>query len=807
MNDDTGRQIGSKRIREPLLAAKDLTDRDRQELYEFGPFRLEPAERKLWRGNEVVVLTPKAFDTLVLLVRNSGHLLEKDELIRVLWPDSFVEEGNLTNNISLLRKALGESPPYIETVPKRGYRFIGAVRQLPKTVPAGQEEQPAQLEVASEAIPEKRCSVGAVTLVSSRPASATKWKISAGVLLAILAVALTGGLVWQSRQERRLTEKDTIVLADFTNSTGDPVFDDALKQGLRVQLEQSPFLNILSDQKIGRELQLMRRAKDEGLTVSLALEVCQRAGSKLVLAGSIASLGRHYAVGLNALNCKTGDEMGSAQAEADSRERVLNALSESATSIRKKLGESLATIEKYDAPVEVTTPSLEALKAYSLGMKTWFAKADMPALPFFKRAVELDPKFAMAYARLSMVFDNIGERALAIENMKKAYQLGENVSEWEKLYIKTHYYDFVTGEMEKAVQTYEVWKQIYPRDWAPYNNLRGFYALFGNYERALEEGREALRLGPDIEDNYWGLGYVYIALNRLDDADAVFKQAEDRKLEGGGLLWGRYLVAFLRDDTKALQGLALSAASDPISRLNLLLWTGRSLGDQGKLRAARDGWQREAKSAENSKARDWADLFQAVTASMEAYWGDVQGAGAHANAAAKVTLNREAAVTAAYALAVAGDVKGAEKQAAELDRRFPMDTLVKEYWLPTIRAALALDRKNPKAGVELLRATSPYELGTMGRMEPVYIRGQAYLMLGDGGAAAAEFQKILDHRTIVQLNPVGVFAHLGLARAWALQGDTTKASAKYQDILRLWKDADPDVPVLKQVKAEYAKLQ
>ena len=806
MNDDAGRQIGSKRIRESLLAAKDLTDRDRQELYEFGPFRLEPAERKLWRGNGVVVLTPKAFDTLVLLVRNSGHLLEKDELIRVLWPDSFVEEGNLTNNISLLRKALGESPPYIETVPKRGYRFIGAVRQLPKTVPTGQEGQPAQLEVASEVIFEKRRSVGTVTMVSSRPATATKWKIGAGVLLAILAVAVTGGLLWRSRQAQRLSDKDTIVLADFTNSTGDPVFDDALKQGLRVQLEQSPFLNILSDQKIAQELQLMGRARDERLTVSIALEVCQRAGSKLILAGSIASLGTHYAVGLNALNCKTGDEMGSAQAEADSRERVLNALSESAASIRKKLGESRSTIEKYDAPVEVTTPSLEALKAYSLGMKTWFAKGDTPSLSFFKQAVELDPKFSMAYARLAMVYDNIGERALVIENMKKAHELGENVSEWERLYIKAHYYDRVTGEVEKAVQTYEMWQQIYPRDWVPHNNLRGFYALFGNYETALEEGREALRLGPDIEDNYWGLGYVYIALNRIDDADAVFKQAADRKLESGGLLWGRYLVAFLRDDTKDLQGLALSAASDPISRVNLLLWTGRSLGDHGKLSAARDMWQREAKSAENSKA-EWADLLQAVTASMEAYWGDVQRARAHANAVTKATLNREAAVTAVYALAVAGDINGARKQVAELERRFPTDTLVKEYWLPTIRATLALDRKSARAAVELLRAASPYELGTMGRMEPVYIRGQAYLMLRDGSAAAAEFQKILDHRTIVQLNPTGVFAHLGLARAWALEGDTTKASAKYQDILRFWKDADPDVPILKQVKAEYAKLQ
>jgi tetratricopeptide (TPR) repeat protein len=440
-------------------------------------------------------------------------------------------------------------------------------------------------------------------------------------------------------------------------------------------------------------------------------------------------------------------------------------------------------------------------------MKTWFAKGDAPSLPFFQKAVELDPKFAMAYARLGMVYDNLDERALAIENTKKAYELREKVGEWEQLYLKAHYYDRVTGELEKAAQVYEVWKQVYPRDWAPYNNLRGIYALFGNYEKALENAREAVRLDPGNEDNLTGLGHAYIALNRLEEAATVFKQAEERKLEGQGLLLGRYELAFLKDDAQEMERLLSSAASDPSSQGNILVWSSLWEGDHGKLRAARDLLQTAAKSAQRDKAMEWAGFLQAGTGLLEAYFGDSQQARAHADAAAKLAINRDTAMMAARDLALAGDVNGAEKLAADLNQRFPLDTEVQRYWLPTIRAAAALDRKNGREAIEQLKVVSPYELGAIGWMEPVYLRGQAYLMVHDSGAAVAEFQKILDSRRIVEFNPVGVLAHLGLGRAYALQGDAAKARAAYQDFLTLWKDADPDVPILREAKAEYARLQ
>jgi DNA-binding winged helix-turn-helix (wHTH) protein/Tfp pilus assembly protein PilF len=753
----------------------------------FGTFEVNLRAGELRKQGVRIKLQEQPFHVLTVLLQRPGDVVTREELRSQNWPaDTFVDFDNSLNTaINKLREALGDSadnPRFIETLPRRGYRFIAPV--------TGVDGTPR----------------GAATGVSAAaPTRSRKMLVTVAVL--VLAAGIAEGLLWRARQARRLTEKDTIVLGDFANTTGDAVFDDTLKQGLRVQLEQSPFLNILSDEKAGEELQLMGRTKDDRLTNDLARDLCQRVGSKAILTGTISSLGTHYVIGLNAMNCKTGDALASEQVEADSREHVLKALGETATRMRKRLGESLTSVQKYDAPVEATTASLEALKAYSLGMKTWFAKGDTASLPFFKRAVELDAKFAMAYARLAMVYDNLGENALTTENMHKAYELREKVSEWERLYLEAHYYDRATGELEKAAQVYEVWQQTYPRDWVPYNNLRGLYAVFGKYEKALEEGREAVRLEPGNEDNYFGLGHTYIALNRLDEAAAVFKQAEERKLEGEGLLWGRYLLAFLKDDAREIERLVSSAAGNPGSEDDLLIWEGLGDGHHGKLREARELWQRVSESAEHDKATERAALFQACTGFLEAYLGDSGNALVHAEAAAKLGVNRDTQILATRALALAGDVKRAEKLATELNKRFPLDTGVQRYWLPTIRAAVALDRKNAKEAVEMLRVVSPYELGSIGWLEPVYVRGQAYLMLQNGSAAAAEFQKILDRRRIVQLNPVGVLAQLGLARSYALQGDTAKARAAYNDFLTLWKDADPDIPVFKAAKAEYAKLQ
>jgi len=745
----------------------------------FGVFEADLRAGELRKQGKRIKIQEQPLHVLTVLLQRPGEVVTREELRNHNWsPDTFVDFDNSLNTaINKLREALGDSadnPRFIETLPRRGYRFIAPVSSVQ---------------------------------TKKSPVLTKRGLVLAGVAVIVLVAAIGGAVILRSRQARRLTAKDTIVLADFTNTTGDPVFDEALKQGLRVQLEQSPFLNILSDQRVGKELQLMGRAKDERLTQDIAREVCERAGSKVFLAGSISSLGTHYVVGLNALTCQTGDVLGSTQMEADNREHVLKALSVSATKMRDKLGESLATIQKYDAPVEATTQSLEALRAYSLGMKTWFAKGHALSLPFFQRAAELDPRFAMAYARMAMVYNNLGERAVAAANMQKAYELREHASEWEQLYLKAHYYDRVTRELDKALDVYTVWKQTYPRDWVPYNNLNAIYSMLGNHEKALDEALEAVQLDPDNEDNYAALGETYIALKRLDDAAAVFKLADERKLEGEGLLGGRLLLAWLKDDTKEIDRLLSSAASNLAPEETVLEWKGFTAGDYGKLTQARSLWQRAAAAAEHSKASERLALLQSNTALLEAYSGDIQQARLHANTAARLAANRDTLIRAARVLALAGDVRGTEKLLTELNQRFPLDTVVQRYWIPTIRSAMVLHRKNAQEALEELSAVSPYEMGLLGHMEAVWLRGQAYLMLRNGDAAVTEFQKILDHRGIVMLDPVGVLAHIGLGRAYALQGDTAKARAAYQDFLTLWKDADPDIPILKEAKAEYARLQ
>jgi eukaryotic-like serine/threonine-protein kinase len=655
---------------------------------------------------------------------------------------------------------------------------------------------------------------GAVTLSTAPAAWAGKpWKIllPAAVLLMVLAIA--GGSYFRSRQSAtRLTDKDTIVLGDFDNKTGDPVFDDTLKQGLSVQLEQSPFLDLVSERKVNATLKLMGRAADARLTPEITREVCQRTNSKAMLTGSIAGLGSQYVIGLKAVNCTTGDVLAEAQEQAAGKEAVLKALDSAAISLRGKLGESLSTVDKYATPVEdATTPSLEALQAYSLGRKTVFAKGNSAALPFFKRAVELDPKFARAYASMATIYGNLSQVGRAAENARKAYELREKVSERERFYIETTYYLSATGELEKAAQSYELWQQTYPKDVSPYGNLGVVSFDLGNWEKALEEFREVLRLEPTAAPNYSNLGGAYIGLNRLEEAEAVYKQAEERKLQSEALLANRYQLAFLKGDAAQMALWASDAMGKPGTEDFLLAMQADTAGWQGKLKAADELTRRAMDSAQHNDAKETAAAYQAAAALREVEAGNREQARADANAALKLAPNRDVRSMAALALARAGDAAAAEKLAAELDKGFPLDTLVQRYWLPTIRGAVALERKDPKRALELLQAASPVELGTPAQVTvflcPVYLRGEAYLMLRDGTAAAAEFQKFIDHRGVVGNFPWGARARLGLARAYALQGNTAKAKAAYQDFLALWKDADPDVPVLKEAKAEYAKLQ
>jgi serine/threonine protein kinase/Tfp pilus assembly protein PilF len=638
------------------------------------------------------------------------------------------------------------------------------------------------------------------------------WRIivpAAGLLVAALIAA---GFYFHSHRASRLTEKDTVVLADFANSTGDPVFDDTLKQALAVQLEQSPFLNVLPDRKVAATLRLMAREPGSRLTEQLARDLCQRTGSKAVLTGSIASLGTQYVIGLQAIDCSTGDSLAKEQTEAASKEQVLMALGKAAGNLRSRLGESLSSVQRFGTPVdEATTPSLEALKAYSLGRRTSLIKGDAAALPFFKRAVELDPKFAMAYVALASIYHNLREAALARENARKAYDLRDRVSERERLAIESQYYVTATGELERAVEIDQVWKQTYPREFTPYGNLGLLFINLGKYENSLEETSEAMHLEPNVVVVFANLAYAYECLDRLDQAQAVIKQAEERKVESSLLLGIHYLLAFLQNDSSEMARI-LSAAEGKAGIEDLLLSTAADTEAwHGRLARARELTRQAAESAGRNNVKEAAATYLAAAGLREAETGNREQARASANTALTLAVDRNIAAMAAVGLARAGETAKAESLAAELNQSFPLDTLAQRYWLPTIRAALELQRGSPKHAIELLQATSPYELATPMPLKvvlyPVYIRGQSYLMQRNGSAAAEEFQKFIDHPGLVANFPLGVLARLGLARAYVLEGNFDKARSAYQDFFTLWKDADPDIPILKQAKGEYAQLQ
>jgi DNA-binding winged helix-turn-helix (wHTH) protein/tetratricopeptide (TPR) repeat protein len=760
------------------------------ELYEFGPFRVDPARETLLKAGVAVPLTPKTFQILLVLVRHGKEIVTKDDLMKTVWPDTFVEEANLSRNIFMLRKALGETAQdhrYIVTVPGRGYRLAENVHLLP-----GQE-------FALAAATHSRVQID---VKETRP-----WKWIA--LAAVMVLTLAAGL-WRMLSHRRavLGVKDTVVLADFANSTGESVFDGTLRQGMAVQLEQSPFLSLISEQRIQQVLRLMGRSTDTRLTPVVAREICERTGSAAFVDGSIARLGDQYVLGLRAENCRNGDVLDEEQAEAARKEDVLGALDKTAIRLRSKMGESLSSVQKYATPVEeATTPSLDALKAYSLGRKIFFEKGNTAALPFLQRAVELDPNFAIAYRALSAVYGNLNQPQRERENIRKAYELRERVSERERFYIEANYYKDGTGEIEKAIPAYELWQQTYPRDYASYVHLGTLYFSTGNLEKAVEQTRESVRLEPNSADNYGGLALAYILQNRLDEAEIVLHQAEERKLESEFLLELRYKLAFLKRDTARMAQTVSAAIGKPGSEDLLLNAQANTEAWYGRLKDARELTRRAINSAQQNNAQETGADYQARTALHEVESGLREQARSEAYAAIKLAPNAGVMALSAVALAMTGDTAAAEKLAAELDRNYPLDTLVQGYRLPAIRAALALQRKDPHRAVELLQVTSPLELGDDGDLLPVYLRGEAYLMLRDGKAAAAEFQKFFDHRGVVGNLPSGALAHLQLGRAYNLSGDETKAKAAYQDFLTLWKDADPDIPILQQAKQEYARLQ
>jgi tetratricopeptide (TPR) repeat protein len=642
----------------------------------------------------------------------------------------------------------------------------------------------------------------------------TRWAALTGATILVIGMAVSGWLFF-SRKAQALTEKDTIVLADFTNTTDDSVFDDTLKQALAVDLGQSPFLNILSEEKARETLQEMTRAPGERLTRDLAREVCQRAGSKAYLAGSVAALGTQYVIGLEALNCASGDVLAREQVTASGKEQVLPALGQGASKLRNELGESLSSVQKFDVPLEqATTNSLEALRAYTLGLKTKREKGDAEAIPFNKRAIELDPNFALAYDSLGINYFNLNQPSLGADYLRKAFDLRDHVTEREKFHITAHYYSPATGELEKANQTSELWIQVYPRDFVAYHNLGTNYMVLGQYEKAATETREAIRLEPNNAVSYVNLGEIYLALSRFDEARAITQEAFVRKLDHPALHMNLYALAFFRSDPTGMRQQADWAMGKPSAEDQMLSLESDTAAWSGKLGKARELSRQAVGSARRSDKKEPAALWQANAAIREALFGNADTARQDAaGAAALVTGSREAEAQAALAYALAGDAAHTQSLADDLAKRFPQDTLVQSIWLPTIHAQIETSHRNPARSIELLQAAASYELGmlsgsaTNSCLYPVYVRAEAFLSAQQGAAAAVEFHKILDHPGLLWNCATGALAHLGLARTYAIQGNTAKAKAAYQDFLTLWKDADPDVPILKEAKAEYAKLQ
>jgi DNA-binding winged helix-turn-helix (wHTH) protein/tetratricopeptide (TPR) repeat protein len=770
-------------------------------VYRFGPFEADAASGELLKQGKRVNIQEQPFRLLIILLENAGEVVTRAEIQSRIWEgNTFVGfDSSLRVAVGKLREALEDNagnPHHIETIPKRGYRFLS-----PVVLPANSLPRTPEIKVR----PLMKALAGFTR--------SNRWVAVIGMFLLVTVTA--GAYLFLFRSKRMLTERETVILADFDNKTGDAVFDDTLRQGLAVQLEQSPFLSLVSEDRIQQALRMMDQPADTRLTPGVAREICERTAGVVVLNGSIAQIGSQYLLTLKAVNCASGESMASTEAQASDKNHVLEALGITASVIRNKLGESLSTVQELDAPLEqATTPSLEALKAFSSGRKVWFTMGEAAAIPFYKHAIDLDPNFALAYAWLGVASTSIGEPSIAAAYTRKAYELRSRTSEPEKYFISAVFHKEVTGNMEQAEQSCKLWMQAYPRAETPLVYLSGaIYPVMGKYEKAVEEAREAVRLNPDDPIAYAFLMFNYISLNHPDEARAAYRQALDRKLYNSFYLLALYQTAFLQNEAAGMAQQVLGSESQPGVRDELLSFEADTAAYSGRLRDAREYSRQAVDSAEQAKENEAAATYFALSGLREALFGNTVEARRRTALAMRRSAGRDVQYGSALALAYAGDDERARTLADDLGKRFPEDTIVQMNYLPTLRAKLALNRGNTSQAIDNLRATALYELGqttssTNGwtALYPVFVRGEAYLKAHQGNEAAAAFQKILDHRGIVLNSPIGALAHLGLARAYVLQGNTAKAITAYQNFLVLWKDADLDIPILKEAKAEFAKL-
>jgi len=633
------------------------------------------------------------------------------------------------------------------------------------------------------------------------------WKIPVIVAAVLTAALIAGGLFLRARRATALTEKDTVVLADFVNTTGDSVFDGTLKQALAVQLEQSPYLNLLPESRIREALRFMGRPPDARLSNDVAREICMREGSKAMLTGSIASLGTHYVITVSALNAQTGDVLAREEIEAESKEQVLKSLDRAASSLRGKLGESIGSVQKFATPLErATTSSLEALQAFSLGQAEHLVLEDDKAIPYLKRAVELDPNFAMANATLGVAYNNLTQQGLADTFIAKAFDLKERASERERLYISSHYYDIVTGDLEKAIEIYEQWVQTYPRDTTPRDNLALRYQAVGQQEKALASSSEAMRIDPKDVYAYQNVADAYERLGRFDEARAV---AEKVGAQVRSVHFTLIDLAFIRGDEAAQRHELELAAGKPDEPIIVFIHA-RGECALGKLQPARAAFAQSESVSQRLGYKEFGGIILAIQAECEAELGNLPEARQKISQALALSQDRDTRAAVMWVLAQTGDLAGSQKIADQLVREYPTDTILNKVFAPLVQARSDLQHNQPAQAVAHLEIATPYELGTepgTARYWVNYIRAEAFLGSKDGAKAAAEYQKILDHRGVSPTDATYNLSHLGLGRAQALQGNTTAAKSAYQDFFAAWKDADPSVPVLKQAKAEYEKLK
>jgi len=781
----------------------------------FGLYQVDLGAAELRKNGLKVKLQERPFEILTILLERPGELITREEFRQRLWPaDTFVDfDHSLNASINKLRQALddeADNARFVATVGRRGYRFIAPVgdsAQQTHNVAAGSAARGSEqgFNVAAS-VP--GVAAAEAPMPVPVPSRARLWgrRLLAGVVAAVAITLTLTVVVPRMRPKGALTETDSILISDFVNTTGEPVFDDTLKQALNVKLSESPFFNVVPDAKTKETIALMGRSANDRLLPPADREVCQRSGAKAVVEGSILAYGGKYAVDLKALDCLKGRTLAHEQFEAQTKEQVLHGLGQALPNFRRKLGESVGSIQKFDTPIDqATTTSLAALKAYTEGDKRRAAGLENESLPFYKMAAELDPNFAIAYVRLGAIYSNSQERVLAAENLRKAFDRREHVSEREKLYIAAHYYVDATHESEKAIQTYELWHQIYPRDWIPVNNLANECIRVGRLDKAIEASQTALRLNPNHSFPYVNLARAYKRSGRYAESKAICEKTMADKRDGVDIHGLLYEIAFAERDEAAMRGQLEWAKGKPREG-DLILDAGWAALAVGQLRRARALYQQAREAVLREDLREYAASIAFDEAQFEVDLGNQVEARREVKLALQLAPHlMEERASAAVALARAGDNLHAEAIVKELSKQLPLDTLLNNVALAAAWAAIAMSRNDPQRAIEALQPAIPFDLSEDSGLT-LYYRGLAYLQQHSGKEAASEFQKVLDHPTS-PLSPYVPLARLGLGRALTLTGEMDRSRHAYDEFFALWKNADPDIPILKQAKREYAKLR